>query len=120
LNAVLTKHGPATGGPLALSAAAIGAGFFAFLPTSYIGVAELGTIAGLGMIVAFGLSIVLLPALLVVLRFPAARGAGVRLPLLAPRDRFVTRHRFGVLALALVAAIVSTALLPLVRFDFDP
>ena len=40
--------------------------------------------------------------------------------MLAPVDRFVTRHRFGVLTLALVAAIVSIALLPLVRFDFDP
>ena len=40
--------------------------------------------------------------------------------MLAPVDRFVARHRFGVLAWAVVAAVVSTALLPLVRFDFDP
>jgi hopanoid biosynthesis associated RND transporter like protein HpnN len=118
--AALAETGASIGRPLALSAAAIGAGFFAFLPTSYIGVAELGTIAGLGMIVAFALSIVLLPALLVLLRFPAARKAEVGIAMLAPIDRFVARHRFGVLALALVAAIVSTALLPLVRFDFDP
>jgi uncharacterized protein len=118
--AALTETGVSIGRPLALSAAAIGAGFFAFLPTSYLGVAELGTIAGLGMIVAFALSIVLLPALLVLLRFPAARKAEVGLAMLAPVDRFVARHRFGVLASALVAAIVSVALLPLVRFDFDP
>jgi hypothetical protein len=118
--AALAETGASIGRPLALSAAAIGAGFFAFLPTSYIGVAELGTIAGLGMIVAFVLSIVLLPTLLVLLRFPAARKAEVGIAMLAPVDRFVARHRFGVLASALVAAIVSTALLPLVRFDFDP
>jgi hopanoid biosynthesis associated RND transporter like protein HpnN len=118
--AALAETGASIGRPLALSAAAIGAGFFAFLPTSYIGVAELGTIAGLGMIVALALSIVLLPALLVLLRFPAARMEEVGLTMLAPVDRFVTQHRFGVLAWALVAAIVSVALLPLVRFDFDP
>jgi uncharacterized protein len=118
--AALTETGASIGRPLALSAAAIGAGFFAFLPTSYLGVAELGTIAGLGMIVAFALSIVLLPALLILLRFPAARKAEVGITMLAPVDRFVARHRFAVLASALVAAIVSTALLPLVRFDFDP
>src|SRR4029077_4236445 len=97
LNAVLTKHGPATGGPLALSAAAIGAGFFAFLPTSYVGVAELGTITGLGMIVAFVLSVVLLPALLVLLRQPTGRMAEVGFTMLAPVDAFVLRHRRGVL-----------------------
>ena len=118
--AALAETGASIGRPLALSAAAIGAGFFAFLPTSYIGVAELGTIAGIGMIVAFALSIVLLPALLVLLRFPAARKAEVGIAMLAPVDRFVARHRFGVLASALVAAVVSIALLPLVRFDFDP
>jgi hopanoid biosynthesis associated RND transporter like protein HpnN len=116
----LVETGTRIGRPLALSAAAIGAGFFAFLPTSYLGVAELGTIAGLGMIVAFALCIVLLPALLALLRFPAARKAEVGIALLAPVERFVGRHRVGVLAGALVAAVVSTALLPLVRFDFDP
>ena len=87
--AALVETGASIGRALALSAAAIGAGFFAFLPTSYIGVAELGTIAGLGMIVAFALSIVLLPALLVLLRFPPARTAEVGFTMLAPVDRFV-------------------------------
>src|SRR5262249_19004567 len=118
--AALAQTGAGIGRPLALSAAAIGAGFFAFLPTSYIGVAELGTIAGLGMIVAFALCIVLLPALLALLRFPAARRAEVGIAMLAPVAPFVRPHRFGVLASALVAAIVSVALLPLMRFDFDP
>jgi hopanoid biosynthesis associated RND transporter like protein HpnN len=118
--AALTEAGASIGRALALSAAAIGAGFFAFLPTTYIGVAELGTIAGLGMGVALVLSIVLLPALLALLRFPRARMAEVGFTMLAPVDRFVTQHRLGVLGAALVAAIVSLALLPFVRFDFDP
>jgi len=120
LRAALTVTGTTIGRALALSAAAIGAGFFAFLPTTYIGVAELGTIAGLGMIVAFVLSIVLLPALLTLLRPPAGRLAEVGFTMLAPVDIFVHRHRPTVLALALLAAAVSCALLPLVRFDFNP
>jgi hopanoid biosynthesis associated RND transporter like protein HpnN len=120
LTAALTAAGDGIGRALALSAAAIGAGFFAFLPTTYVGVAELGTIAGLGMIVAFGSSIVLLPALLVLLHPPVSRMAEVGFTMLAPVDTFVRRHRRTVLALAFLAAVVSTALLPLVRFDFNP
>jgi hopanoid biosynthesis associated RND transporter like protein HpnN len=120
LRAALIATGTAIGRALALSAAAIGAGFFAFLPTSYVGVAELGTIAGLGMIVAFALTVVLLPALLMLLRPPAGQMGEVGFTMLAPVDTFVHRYRRAVLAGALVVALVSCALLPLVRFDFDP
>src|SRR5262249_37650973 len=41
----------ALGAPLTLAAGAIFLGFGAFLPTEYIGIAELGVIAGFGMIV---------------------------------------------------------------------
>ena len=53
---------------LALAAVAIAAGFFAFEPTDYRGVSELGVIAGIGMVFAFVASITLLPALLKLLR----------------------------------------------------
>jgi hopanoid biosynthesis associated RND transporter like protein HpnN len=120
LETALVATGAAIGKALALSAAAIGAGFFAFLPTSYLGVAELGTVAGLGMAVAFVLTIVLLPALLVVLRAPEGGMAEVGFTMLAPVDAFVHRHRRRVLGVALAAAVVSAALLPLLRFDFNP
>lgn len=120
LEAALVMTGTAIGKALALSAAAIGVGFFAFLPTSYLGVAELGTIAGLGMIVAFVLTIVLLPAFLVLLRAPQAGMKEVGFTMLAPVDGFVHRHRRGVLLGASVAAVAACALLPLLRFDFNP
>jgi hopanoid biosynthesis associated RND transporter like protein HpnN len=72
------------------------------------------------MIVAFALCIVLLPALLMLLRPPAGRLAEVGFTMLAPVDTLVRRYRRTVLAGALVVAVVSCALLPLVRFDFDP
>src|SRR5262249_47947524 len=120
LETALATTGFTIGKALALSAAAIGAGFFAFLPTSYLGVAELGTIAGLGMVVAFVLSIVLLPALRAVLAGPKGGVAEVGSPLRAPVASFVPRHRRAVLGGAFAAAIVSCALLPLVRLDFNP
>ena len=120
LETALAATGAAIGKALALSAAAIGAGFFAFLPTSYLGVAELGTVAGLGMAVAFVLTIVLLPALLVVLRAPQGGMAEVGFTVLAPVDSFVHRHRRLVLGVAFAAAVGSCALLPLLRFDFNP
>src|SRR5205823_3943853 len=61
------------GVPLTLAAAATAAGFLSFLPTDYKGVSELGQIAGLGMIVAFLISITLLPALLNVLNPPGEK-----------------------------------------------
>ncbi len=116
----LIAAGSGVGPALALSAAAISVGFFSFLPTTYVGVAELGAIAGLGMIVAFVLTIVLLPALLMVLR-PSGKGmAEVGFSMLAPVDMFIQRRRRAVLTVALVAAVGSLALLPLLRFDFNP
>ena len=58
-------------GPLLLAAASIAAAFYSFLPTAYVGLSELGLIAGTGMIIAFLTTITLLPALLSALK-PAA------------------------------------------------
>ncbi len=50
--------------PLILCAVTTAIGFYAFIPTNYQGVAELGWIAGTGMIVSLALTFTLLPALL--------------------------------------------------------
>ena len=108
----LIATGMSIGPALALSAASIGAGFFAFLPTSYVGVAELGAIAGLGMIVAFVLSIVLLPALLMLMRPSGGGMEEVGFAMLAPVDAFVHRRRRLVLGAAVVAAMPLRRLIP--------
>ena len=59
LRDALIAAGRNAGKPLALAAAATTAGFYAFLPTDYKGVSELGLIAGTGMIIAFLMSITL-------------------------------------------------------------
>ena len=115
----LRAAGGAVGGSLALAAVATAAGFLAFLPTSYLGVSELGAIAGLGMIVAFLLSITLLPALVVLLR-PPGESAEVGWPALAPLDNWLRRRRRAVLAGWAAAGLAALAVLPLLRFDFNP
>ena len=107
------------GASLALAAVAIAAGFFAFEPTEYRGVSELGVIAGFGMLIAFLTSVTLLPALLRILRvdgMPAGMGFGA----LEGVDRYLASHRRRVLIGASAAGIVSLALLPFLRFDFNP
>ncbi|MFO1157617.1 MAG: MMPL family transporter [Reyranellaceae bacterium] len=116
----LAVAGRGVGLPLALAAAAIGVGFFAFLPTDYVGVAELGLIAGLGMAIAFALTVTLLPALLALLRPSPGTMAEVGYAWLAPVEAFLRQHRHAVLAVGLVIAIASAAALPSVRFDFNP
>ena len=119
LHLALRDAGGEIGGALALAAASIAAGFYAFLPTEYRGVAELGVIAGTGMIVAFVCSISLLPALLALLRPPGERAA-VGYAALAPLDRFLVRRCRSVLAAAGIVAVGSVALLPRLQFDFNP
>ncbi len=107
------------GPSLLLAAGAVCLGFLAFLPTAYRGIAELGMIASAGMIVALVGSLTLLPALLMLLR-PARPRAEGGSPALAPVDAFLIRRRRLVLALFGVSLAASVALLPLVRFDFNP
>ena len=107
------------GGALAVAAGAITLGFFAFLPTSYVGVSELGVIAGLGMVIALALNITLLPALVTLLH-PPEQDLSVGYAWFAPVDRFLVQRRKLVLGAFGVAVLASIALLPLVRFDFNP
>ena len=94
-------------------------GFGAFLPTDYIGIAELGIIAGLGMIVALLASVTVLPALLMLLG-PGAPRREVGFAAAAPVDRWLATHRRAVLWAFGLSMLGSVALLPLVQFDFNP
>ena len=115
----LIAAGRNAGKPLALAAAATTAGFYAFLPTDYKGVSELGLIAGTGMIIAFLMSITFLPALLVLLNPPGEpRDVGYRM--LAPVDRFMARHRRLILAITAIGVASGLPLLGRLEFDFNP
>jgi hopanoid biosynthesis associated RND transporter like protein HpnN len=105
--------------PLSLAAVATAVGFFAFLPTSYRGLSELGLIAGCGMLIAFLCSITLVPAMLALLR-PAGEAAPVGFQRLAPLDDFLQRHRLAVIAGTFAVVLAGTPLLLHLTFDFNP
>jgi hopanoid biosynthesis associated RND transporter like protein HpnN len=107
------------GAPLTLAAGAAAAGFLSFLPTPYEGLAELGTIAGVGMVIAYAVSLTLLPALLWVIN-PPAEPHPLRLPALAPVDAWLKRHRFWIIGFTAAVILIGLPALMRLDFDFDP
>jgi hopanoid biosynthesis associated RND transporter like protein HpnN len=107
------------GGPLLLAAASTAVGFYAFLPTAYRGVSELGLIAGSSMLIAILLNLTLLPALLTLLR-PGGERAPVGFGWASPMDRLLLRRRGLALGIAGLVALACLALAPKLRFDFNP
>lgn len=105
--------------PLSLAAMATAAGFLCFLPTNYLGISELGEIAGVGMLVAFTSSITVLPALLSLFNPPGEKEP-VGYAFLAPVDRFLERHRIPIIVGTLGIAVAGLPLLIHMRFDFNP
>ena len=119
LRAALRSAARKAGVPLALAAAATTLGFASFVPTAYRGLAELGQIAGCGMVIAFLASITLLPALLKVLH-PPGEPHPMGFAALAPVDGFLQRHRMTIVATTILAVVFASPLLAFLRFDFNP
>src|ERR1051326_2352616 len=119
VHAALVHAGGIMGPALGLAALSISAGFLAFVPTDYAGVAELGIIAGTGMIVSFIFSLTFLPALL---RLFNLRGEpeAIGLRALKPLDEVTTRKSKQIAILGLVLAGAGLLLVPLLRFDANP
>src|SRR6185312_4980834 len=119
LEAALVRTGGSIGRALTLAALALAAGFFAFTPTSYVGVAELGLIAGGGMILSFALSLTLLPALVRLLN-PPGEPEAIGYRGLAPLDGVVIRRCGLIVAAGVALGVAGALLLPFLRFDADP
>ena len=107
------------GGQIMVASAATAAGFLAFVPTAFVGVAELGLIAGGGMLIAFAVTLLFLPACLVLFN-PRAASAEVGARWAAPADRALSRHAWPVVLVFAVVAMAGAASLPRLRFDSDP
>lgn len=116
IEAALVWAARTVGGPLAFCAVTAAIGFFSFLPTDYLGLAELGHIAGVSMFVALICNLTLLPALLSLWppRLPPRGGEQA-----AGRGLSIG-HPKAVVAVAALLALSGAAFLPGVRFDFDP
>jgi hopanoid biosynthesis associated RND transporter like protein HpnN len=119
LRKALSNGARHVGIPLTLAATATAAGFMSFLPTHYKGLSELGLIAGLGMIIAFLVSITLLPALLSLFN-PSGEKEPLGYASLAPVDAFMERHRIPIIVGTAVITLAGLPLLYFLQFDFNP
>ncbi|MEQ1753804.1 MAG: MMPL family transporter [Micropepsaceae bacterium] len=106
------------GPSLTLAALAISAGFFGFIPTDYRGVAELGLVAGTGMLVTYLLSLTLLPAFVSLLK-PGSESAETGYASLAPLDDLLRARALEFTAGAVLLGGIAMALLPAIAFDFN-
>lgn len=106
------------GSSLVLCAVTTAIGFYAFIPTGYAGVAELGLISGTGMFISLFASLTVLPAFVSV----GLREQGRR----PPREpefalpSFPTRHPRFICTVALLLAIGALLVLPRLHFDANP
>ena len=105
--------------PLTLAAGAAAAGFLSFTPTAYSGLAQLGIIAGFGMVIAYVSSLTLLPALIRAFN-PPPEPKPLNLPALAPADAFLKRHRFAVIVTTILVVAAGLPALPRLQFNFNP
>ena len=89
------------------------------MPTDFSGVAELGLIAGVGMLIAFVCTLGFLPAIITLCR-PRGERAVVGFLWLAPFDPIIARRRRPILLVFAALAAVAIAFSPRLEFDSDP
>jgi len=113
----MTESAQGVGSSLMLCAVTTAVGFFAFVPTDFVGVAELGVIAGVGMFIGVASSFTIIPA---ILQGDLRDAKSLRtLPTLR-LPNWPVRHARSVAFVALVLVVLSTRLLPELRFDQNP
>ena len=113
------------GGALFLCAASTATGFFAFIPTAYTGVAELGLISGVGMFISLAVTLTVLPALLGLFPLRAGGGAarndgtGAAARVAAVLVRLPATHPGKIIGGLFILVSCSAILLTQARFDHN-
>ncbi|MGH8191211.1 MAG: MMPL family transporter [Rhodanobacteraceae bacterium] len=107
-------------GQIGLAALATACGFFAFAPTGFTGVAELGIIAGAGMLVALGCTLTILPALLMLMAARGPQRPRGALPGGAVADTWLARHRLPVLIVFSLLGLAGLWGALTIPFDANP
>ncbi|HTZ71824.1 MAG TPA: MMPL family transporter, partial [Acetobacteraceae bacterium] len=113
----LTETGRRSGAQILVAALATAAGFLAFAPTRFIGVAQLGVIAGFGMMIAFLCTVTFLPAMLCLFR-PGREPKEISF--VRGLDPLVKRHRVLVVSVFGALAVAGAVLAAKIPFDGDP
>jgi hopanoid biosynthesis associated RND transporter like protein HpnN len=117
--AAMTETARRVGMQILIAALATAAGFLAFVPTAFSGVAELGLIAGAGMIMAFICTLAFLPAA-ITLFSPPGEAAEVGFAFAAQIDPIIVRRRGAILLGFGLLAVAALAVSPWLAFDSDP
>ncbi len=115
----MRETGRRSGAQILVAALATAAGFLAFTPTQFVGVAQLGIIAGAGMLIAFTCTLTFLPAMLCLCR-PKREKREVGFAFARAMDPVLHRHRHAVVAVFGLAALLGGVLAPGIGFDGDP
>ncbi len=116
----LVLTGATTGASLVSSTATTAIGFFVFVLTDFLGVAQLGLITGLGMFASLVSTLTVAPAVLAVAAPAAPRTEAAQPPWIKRLEHVPLAYarpiRWGAVALALLAAV----LVPRAHFDHNP
>lgn len=116
----LAETGATMGSALFSSAVTTAIGFLVFFPTDYRGVAELGLIAGAGVLFSLVSSLTLLPALLSLGAATHPRFDQVAPPAVARLRHLPIVYARPIRWVALAVAIGAAVLVPRVSFDHNP
>ena len=109
-----------TGSALILSAVTAAIGLFAFIPTSYSGVAELGVIAGASMFIALVTTFTVLPALMKIMPIRMPKMASVPKAAGANHSNWPLRYARTVRVATVLLAIIAGVIALNVQVDFNP
>lgn len=116
----LVTTGETTGGSLVSSTATTAIGFFVFLLTDFVGVAQLGLVTGIGMVISLVSTLTVAPALLAFGKPAAPKVPAAQPPWIQRLEHlpltYARQVRWGAVALGLVAL----ALVPRAHFDHNP
>jgi hopanoid biosynthesis associated RND transporter like protein HpnN len=107
------------GSSLVLCACTTAIAFYAFIPTVFAGVAELGIISGTGMFIGLFVSITILPALLSLMPLSRKRISNEKTPgrLLDVLLALPVSHTFAIRTGTVIVGVGALFLLPQVKFD---
>lgn len=108
----------ATGNTLLICAISTAIGFYAFVPTAYVGASELGLISGTGMLFILLASITVLPALMFLM--PEKKKRLLPLPIGKSVALLLVKYPRHIVMTATISLLISMALMPRVSFDANP
>jgi uncharacterized protein len=115
----LRETGRRAGAQILVASLATAAGFLAFTPTKFIGVAQLGIIAGFGMLIAFTCTLTFLPAMLCLCQ-PRSEPREVGFAFAKRLDPWLAGRRRVMMAPFVLLALGGLATTPFISFDGDP